>query len=132
MIKIKADKRIKLLNKNWWNPTKKEWAPSLLQHNKELWPRQVDYEGKPWKALSPSYQKWKAETYGSLPELKVSGRMLESAYIVVRGGTFKVETTEEGVYNQFGTERMPARPWMGVPQKSLNKLSEIALNHILR
>jgi len=48
------------------------------------------------------------------------------------GNRFLVDTTPWGVFNQFGTKKMPARPWMGVPDSSLDKLSDIAWKHILK
>lgn len=131
MIRLKIQGKLKLFNKRWWNLTKAEWVPRLMEDNKELWSRRISADGKPWKSLSPSYRKWKVETYGMDTTLKVSGEMMNTANIVIRGNRFIVKTTEEGVFNQFGTSRMPARPWMGVPQKSLNRLPEISLKHIL-
>jgi hypothetical protein len=129
---LSFESKPKPLNKNWWTPTKKEWVPHLWLDNRENWSRQVDDEGKPWKSLSPSYAKWKAERYGNLPELRISGEMLDQSSIFVRGSQFFVRTTDAGIYNQFGTEKMPARPWMGVPLRSLDTLAEIALENILR
>lgn len=132
MIRFKFDRRLKLFNKNWWEPTKKEWVPKLMSDNRELWPLQVDYDGKPWKTLSPSYSRWKSRNYGSLPMLRLTGVMLDRASLSVRGNKFTVTTNDEGIYNQFGTDKMPARPWMGVPRKSMDTLSEISLNNLIR
>lgn len=131
MLSFKFDGRVKLFNKNWWNPTKKEWVPKLMDANKELWPLQADAEGKPWKTLSPSYSRWKTRNYGSLPMLRLTGEMLNRAHLETKGNRFVVHTNDEGIYNQFGTDKMPARPWMGIPKKALDKLSEIALNNII-
>jgi hypothetical protein len=131
MISIRFEGRFRPLKTNWWLPTKKEWAPTLMEDNREIWPKMVSADGKPWKSLSPSYQKWKTETFGPGPILEETGEMLNRASLNVRGNKFVVVTNEEGVYNQFGTRKMPARPWMGVPNKSLNKLSELAVKHIL-
>ncbi len=132
MISFKFEKKPNFFRKNWWIATKKEWLPHLWLDNRENWIRQVDDEGKPWEALSPTYSKWKTEEEGSLPKLRVTGGMLDNSYIVLRGNRFIVKTNEEGVYNQFGTDKMPARPWVGVPLKSLDKLAEIALETILK
>jgi hypothetical protein len=132
MISFRFEKKPNFFNKNWWGPTKKEWVPHLWLDNRDNWIRQVDDEGKPWEALSPSYAKWKSENMGNLPELRVSGEMLDRSYLIVRGNRFIVKTTEEGIYNQFGTDKMPARPWVGVPLNSLDKLAEIALENLLK
>lgn len=131
MITLKIKDRIKPLRKNWWNSTKKEWAPKLLQNNKEKWFKEEDPEGQPWKSLSPSYAKWKREKYGPLPILRISGKMLDTAQIAASGNKFIVSTNDIGIYHQFGTDKMPARPWMGVSIKSLDDLAEIALKNIL-
>lgn len=131
MLRFKFSKRVKLFNKRWWNLTKAEWAPRLMSDNRELWPQQISAEGEPWKALSPSYRKWKVDNYGIDTILKLTGEMQNTASIVVRGNKFIVKTDDKGVYHQFGTSRMSARPWMGVPSKSLDRLPEISLKNIL-
>lgn len=132
MFSFRFQKKPNLFKKNWWTLTKKEWVAHLWLDNRENWIRQTDDEGKPWEALSPSYSKWKVEEEGSLPKLRVTGEMLDRSYIVVRGNRFIVKTNDEGVYNQFGTSKMPARPWVGVPLKSLDTLAEIALKNLLK
>lgn len=128
--KIRGD--YKFLRKNWWSPTRKEWIPRLLQANKENWQRGVDPNGRPWKTLSPAYAKLKMEEFGPLPILRATGHMLDTAYITGRGKRFFVHTNDRGVYHQFGTDNMPARPWMGVPNKAMQDLADIAVKNILR
>lgn len=133
MIRIKAEKPIKPLKVRWWAQAKREWVPHLMSANKEMWPREIDPDGLPWQALSPAYSKWKVRNYGNLPMLDLgTNDFQETAYVKIVGNRFRVVTTDAGVYNQFGTSKMPARPWMGVPQKSLSALAEIALKHILK
>lgn len=133
MITIKVSKRdLNIFRKDWWRNTRAEWAPKLLLENQKNWPLQVDFQGRPWKSLTPNYEKWKRSNYGSLPILRITGRMLDTANIEAKGDKFMVESTELGPYHQFGTKRMVARPWMGVPDKSLNILAEIALKHIVK
>lgn len=57
--------------------------------------------------------------------------MQDEAEINPSGAGFKVKTTSYGRYHQYGTSKMAARPWMGVPDKSLQKLPPIAWKHIL-
>lgn len=117
---------------NWWSKAKEEWTPKLLIENRKNWPLEVDYRGKPWKALSSAYASWKSKTFGNLPILRITGRMLDTASIDNRGNKFFVRTNQIGVYHQFGTKAMPARPWMGIPDTSLIDLSRIAIKHILK
>ena len=117
----------------WWKPTKEEWTPILLDDHPQFWKKQVDpTTGQPWKKLSPGYAAWKNQVAPGNPILRLTGAMLDASYIYTRGNMFLVKTTPYGASNQFGTERKPARPWMGVPDISLNQLPPIAWKHITR
>ena len=120
------------LNLNWWKPTKEEWVPVLLDDHPQFWKSQVDptYQ-RPWQRLTPRYQAWKSEHYPGQPILRATGLMQDVAYIYTRGDKFLVRSTNYGKYQQFGTSRMPARPWMGVPDISLKQIVPIAWKNIL-
>ena len=120
------------MNLNWWKPTKEEWVPVLLDDHPQFWKRQVDptYQ-QPWARLTPRYASWKNERYPGNPILRASGLMQDSAYIFTRGNKFMVRSTDYGAYNQFGTSKMPARPWMGVPDISLKQIVPISWKNIL-
>jgi phage gpG-like protein len=120
------------LNLNWWKPTKEEWVPVLLDDHPQFWKSQVDptYQ-RPWQQLSPRYQAWKSEHYPGQPILRATGLMQDVAYIYTRGDKFLVRSTNYGKYQQFGTSKMPARPWMGVPDISLKQIVPIAWKNIL-
>lgn len=120
------------LNLNWWQPTKREWTPVLLDDHPQFWKKQVDptYQ-RPWSQLSPRYSAWKSQNYPGQPILRATGLMQDVAYIYTRGNQFLVRSTDYGAYNQFGTKRMPARPWMGVPDISLKQIVPIAWKNIL-
>jgi phage gpG-like protein len=128
MISIKLQDRGSLapFKPGWWGPTKTEWAPILLTENKPFWAAQTDADGRPWAALDPQ-----------TPDvdniiLKETGEMQNTAVVRPWGNKFMVDTTFYGAFQQFGTRRIPARPWMGVPQSALDKLPEIAWKHILK
>ena len=121
----------KLLNDKWWAPTQKQWAPILLNENKQFWAAETDDQGRPWAALSPRYKAWKVATVGGLPILILTGTMLNSAKVKPQGEGFAVESTFYGKYHQTGTSKMVARPWMGVPQSALDQLPAISWSHIL-
>lgn len=132
MITIEVRKKdLNLFNKDWWRSTRVEWAPKLLIENRKKWPSQVDPSGRPWKSLTPSYDKWKRKNFGSLPILRLTGEMLDRASIEVDDNQFFVKSSDAGFYHQFGTRKMSARPWVGIPDKSLGILSQIALKNIL-
>ena len=120
------------MNLNWWRPTKEEWTPVLLDAQLPFWRQQVDPTyGRPWATLNPVYSKWKSERYPGQPILRATGLMQDAAYIYTRGDRFLVKSTSYGAYNQFGTSKMPARPWMGVPDISLKQIVPIAWKNIL-
>ena len=133
MISIKvAPGSFRGFKKNWWAPSQKEWAPVLLQENKSFWPQEADPStNKTWSSLTPGYRAWKMATVGGLPILMLSGKMLSSAKVKPYQTGFSVSSTTYGKYHQFGTTRMAARPWMGVPDTALDKLPAIAWKHIL-
>jgi len=132
--KVKTNFGVKPFNLNWWEPTKTEWAPVLLDSNRPYWKNQTEADGRAWKPLSAKYRAWKNGRYGPLPILRISGRMQDTAKVRadLRNDRFYVETTKVGPYHQFGTSKMAARPWMGVPDSSLSKLASIAWKNILK
>ena len=135
MIRFRVDNKGKGLtpmNLNWWKPTKEEWVPVLLDDHPQFWKRQVDptYQ-RPWQRLTPRYADLKAKKYGSQPILRATGLMQDAAYIYTKGNQFLVRSTDYGAYQQFGTSKMPARPWMGVPDISLQQIVPISWKHIL-
>jgi len=120
------------MNLRWWAPTKETWVPILLDAHPQFWKKQVDptYQ-RPWKDLSPRYAKDKSQKYPGEPILRATGLMQDAAYIFTRGDKFLVRSTEYGAFHQFGVAKLPARPWMGVPDVALKQLPSIAWKNIL-
>lgn len=120
------------MNLNWWRPTKEEWTPVLMDDHPAFWKKEVDpTTGRPWAKLSPGYAEWKQERFPGQPILRQTGLMQDLAYIYTQGNKFLVKSTPYGAYQQFGTSRMVARPWMGVPDISLKQIVPIAWKNIL-
>jgi len=125
-------KGLRLLNTNWWHPTQRQWAPVLLADQKKSWDQQSDpTTGRPWQALSKKYAEQKSKRYPGQPILRVTGKMLNTALILPWKDGFRVKAPYYGAYNQFGTKKMPARPWVGIPDKSLEQIVPIAWKNIL-
>ena len=104
----------------------------LLKDHAVPWRQETDpTTGRPWKALSPSYRRRKNRTHPGEPILRATGRMQDTAEIVPKGRGFDVKTTKYGAYHQFGTLKMTARPWVGIPDTSLQKIVPIAWKNIL-
>jgi len=131
MIRLKVQNLIPL-NTKWWKPTKEEWVPVLIDDHPQSWKKQVDptYQ-RPWDRLTPKYASWKSKNFPGQPILRATGLMQDVAYIYTRGNVFMVKSTHYGKYHQFGTSRMVARPWMGVPDISLKQIVPIAWKNIL-
>lgn len=122
----------KLFNENWWSGTREQWLPELLADNRKYWVAQTSPYGVPWKPLTRRYQLWKYGHYGSLPILRLSGRMLDTAEIKSWGNRIFVKAASQGIYHQYGTSKMAARPWMGVPDLSMQRLPGLSWKHILK
>lgn len=123
---------LKPLNTRWWKPTQNEWAPVLLKDHQVPWRQQSDpTTGRPWAALSDKYATWKKKKWPGSPILRLTGEMQDTAIIKPKGEGFSVTSKYYGVYNQFGTSKMPARPWVGIPDDSLKKIVPIAWKNIL-
>ena len=120
------------VNERWWPATQKQWGAKLLQDNRKFWSQERDPDnGRPWKSLSPLYEKFKSKARPGQPILRYSGKMQDSAKIVPKGQGLAVQTTPYGKYHQFGTSRLVARPWMGVPDSSMKSLTDLAWKNIL-
>jgi phage gpG-like protein len=117
---------------NWKVKTLREWGKVVLEDNKPFWAAQTTTEGEPWAPLTPAYRLIKERKYKGAPILVASGTMLKSAYLRSSGGKLLVVSTKYGKFHQFGTSKMTARPWMGIPASSVEVLPEIALKNILR
>jgi phage gpG-like protein len=120
------------INLNWWPKTQKQWAPVLLEQQKPFWKQERDPTTKePWAKLSADYKPWKDKKYPGQPILRATGRMQDTAKILPgSNGGFKAQTASYGAYQQFGTSKMPARPWLGIPPSSLASLGVIAFKNI--
>lgn len=130
MIEFKL-KRPPTVNLDWWKPTQKQWAPILLKDQKPFWKDQRNpTTSEPWARLSPDYAAHKQKKYPGQPILRATGRMQDTAKILPWQQGFKAQTTSYGPYQQFGTDRMPARPWLGIPPNSLAQLGVIAFKNI--
>ena len=123
---------LKPFNLNWWKPTQKEWAPVLLKDQTPFWRSQSDPStGKPWVSLTPKYALEKLKRYPGQLILRATGAMQDGAEITPKGEGFEVKSAFYGRYHQWGTSKMTARPWVGVPDTSLKHIVPIAWKHIL-
>jgi hypothetical protein len=129
--KLKSPKK-NFFNEKWWLPTRSEWLPALLNDNRKFWISQTSPYGIPWKPLTRKYSLWKTEHYGNQPILRATGRMQDTAQIKSWGNRIFVKAAAQGIYHQYGTRKMASRPWMGVPDVSMQRLPGIAWKYILK
>ena len=125
-------KNMLTVNLDWWKPTQRQWAPILLKDHAVPWRQESDpTTGRPWASLSKKYRENKQKRYAGQPVLRATGKMQDKAKVQPKGDGFDVKTEKYGRYHQFGTSKMPARPWMGVPDVSLKHIVPIAWKNIL-
>lgn len=119
---------------SWWKDSQPKVAKMLEQEHKDVWSREQDpWTGEKWKELSPNYREQKLKKFGAQPILRASGRMQDTMKISpTNGGLFNVQTTNYGPYHQFGTEKMAARTWAGIPDQALPKIADITMKNILK
>ena len=130
MIEFKVN-RMPTINLNWWPKTQKEWAPILLEEQKPFWADEKNpTSGAPWKSLSPGYAAYKDKRYPGQPILRATGKMEDTAKIVPYQTGFAAKVQYYGLFHQYGTSKMPARPWLGIPPKALAALGAIAFKNI--
>jgi phage gpG-like protein len=120
------------LNQRWWNPTRKEWSPILQESQSEYWQTETNsFNGQPWKPLTPKYAQKKNIRFPGAPILRATGTMQDTMSIRSTPKKFHVHGVEYGKYHQFGTKRMSARPWVGVPDRTMGPLADLAWKNIL-
>lgn len=123
-------------NENWWANSRNEMAQILLQDNQSAWPQEIDpQERTGWAPLSAKYASWKSRIAAGQPILRLTGRMQDRTRIRAAGspGIFTATMgADYGRYHMFGTSKMPARPWLGVPQMSMPRITEAAARAINR
>lgn len=134
MIKIKAS--VPQFNLNWWKSSKAELARTLQQDNELSWSQERDPQtGKGWAPLSARYRARKNMIAPGQPILRLTGKMLNTAKIRPGSsvGLFSARTKANyGIYHMTGTARMPARPWLGVPNLTVPKMESIVVKAIVK
>lgn len=131
-LKIKGLGDGDFFNEDWWEDSQPKVAKMLQDENREIWPKEQNpWTGDKWKELKPKYKEQKTKKFGEQPILRATGRMQDQMKIVPNNnGTFNVQTTKYGAAHQFGTERLPERTWVGIPDSAIPKIEDIVLKNI--
>lgn len=121
-------------NEDWWEDSQPKVAKMLVDENRSTWPKEQNpWTGEKWKELSPKYKEQKEKKFGGQPILRASGRMQDQVKIrPTNDGLFNVETTKYGGFHQFGTDKMPERTWMGIPDSAMPKINDIVSKNICK
>jgi phage virion morphogenesis protein len=100
--------------------------------------RQVDPSGQRWRALEPTYARWKRKVRPGVPILKFDYHMLGDQLSWQLIGDTAVEIGTNAIYgarHQFGSSDphrpMPARPWLGASEEDDNEIVVITRSHLI-
>lgn len=93
--------------------------------------REVDPDGRRWRALSPAYARWKQKKRPGVPILKFDNHMIGDQFTHQLDGDDAVLVGTNAVYgakHQFGS---PPRPWLGVSSEDAEEIIAIARSHLI-
>jgi len=115
----------KVLDK-WWDASKAELLQIVEDHNRGNWSSQTDpSSGSGWAPRRGG---------GSWPLLNKTGKMFGSTQFGTAGTM--IFTARVGVnyggFHQEGTDRMVARPWLGLGPQITEKMETVIAKHIFR
>jgi hypothetical protein len=124
MIKFKLT--VPVVNTNWWESSKNEIAAVLLEENRVDWEAEREPNtGSRWQPRKPPTGGW--------PILRKTGTMQDRTKIKPGlKGIFSASTVSYGPYHMTGTSRMVARPWLGVPDRSLPRIAGVIGRSVFR
>lgn len=96
--------------------------------------RQVDPDGRRWRALSPAYARWKQKKRPGVPILKFDNHMIGDQFTHQLDGDDAVLVGTNAIYgatHQFGRGGIDARPWLGIDAADEEEIIAIARDHLL-
>ncbi|MGS1014106.1 phage virion morphogenesis protein [Rhodanobacter sp. UC4450_H17] len=110
----------------------------MLRSTRDRGVDQVDPGGHRWRALEPSYARWKAKKRPGVPILKFDHHMLGDQLSWQLDGEAAVLVGTSAIYgaiHQFGARNgehgIPARPWLGVSAADEEKIVALTRDHLL-
>lgn len=109
----------------------------LLRSTRDRAALQVDPDGHRWRALEPSYARWKKKKRPGVPILKFDNHMLGDQLSAQLEGhdTLLVGTNAVyGAIHQFGGQtprgNIPSRPWLGISTDDEAEIVQLTLDHL--
>lgn len=124
MLKIEV-KGLDPFNEDFFKDSIPEMEKELLKELKKLWKRERDPEGNPW-------QKRKQPT-GTWPILYKTGKLQKTSEVYIsKNGSMSARVTPYGVAHQWGTSKLPQRQMFGLPDKFVEKASNILWKNLIK
>ena len=110
-----------------------DFLTDLAEQNAEMFSGQHDANGNAWAQLLPTTVKHKTQSQilvetGALRESLVSVGAPGNISEVTATGVLFGTNIEYAMFHQTGTSHMPARPPMGISEKTLDKLCDRIAN----
>lgn len=106
----------------------KQIAETIIADIKDRTARHLDVNEHPFKPYTPKYKQWKQKKGLSiLPDLKVTGKLLNSLTVKKTGIITTVESTDEPGKVE-GVSKL--RQFIGIPDKTRQKISDIVRSFV--
>jgi len=109
----------------------------VLRSTRDRGVAEIDPDGHRWRALEPSYARWKAKKRPGVPILKFDNHMLGDQLSWQLDGDSAVLVGTSAVYgaiHQFGgknpTGGIPPRLWLGISDQDADEITQITLDHL--
>lgn len=109
----------------------------LLGATRDRAARELSPDGQHWRALEPSYRRWKEKKRPGVPILKFDNHMLGDQLSWQLDGDAAVLVGTNAVYgaiHQFGSRdpnrRLHPRPWLGVSTDDEGNIVQLVLDHL--
>lgn len=109
----------------------------LLGATRDRAAQELSPDGQHWRALEPSYRRWKEKKRPGVPILKFDNHMLGDQLSWQLDGDAAVLVGTNAVYgaiHQFGsrdpTRRLHPRPWLGVSTDDEGNIVQLVLDHL--
>jgi phage virion morphogenesis protein len=110
-----------------------DYGQALVESKRSLFDRQVDPEGKAWAPLAAATIRAKRRSGAPKPEqiLYNFGALAQGfTYKLIGNDSLLLEAPQVGIYHQFGTKDMPARPFMQLSGEDVVAFDRLAAKYL--
>ena len=116
---------VPVVQENWWDRSKNELVKVLLEDNQEDWKSEQDPQTQnKWAPRKPPTGNW--------PILRKTGKMQDGTRMRAPAvGIFSARMGAfYGTFHMTGTRKMVARPWLGIPNRTMPRMEGIVAERI--